>query len=90
MERLDIILATDEGDRRYDEILDNSLPENADLEIVLLKRRGTANGGSCVMLTFTVELPDGTLQRVQTVTTAKLFVTAAKAIEGALQRGSYI
>ena len=52
-----------------------------DLKIIT-KNDATVGGKPAVMLTFTVQLPDGTMQRVQTVTTAQMFVSAAAAVKG--------
>lgn len=67
------------GIERFDEVIGNSLPEGGDLEIIT-KDVGTKSGRACVMFTFTVELPDGSLARAQTVTSMRMFRAIANAI----------
>lgn len=59
---------------------DDVLPDGGDLTVVT-KNNGTKEGRPIVLFTFTVQLPDGTLRKVQTVTTVRMFQTIAKAIE---------
>ena len=59
---------------------DDVLKDCGDLEIVT-KTQGTAGGRPIVILTFHVITPVGKF-RVQTVTTARMLVTAAQAIIG--------
>ena len=68
-----------DNEARYREVLAEALPESGDLEIITL-RSATQAGNTGVMLTFTVKLPNGSMQRVQAVTTMKLFTNAARAI----------
>jgi len=71
------------SDEEFDEVVHNSLQDCGDL-VAVVKDHATANGRPCVALTFTVALPDGTLQRVQTVTTAACFLAIAAAVRGRL------
>lgn len=64
---------------RFDEVISNSLLEGGDLEIVT-KDAGMESGRACVMLTFTVALPDGSRARAQSVTTMRMFRAIANAI----------
>jgi hypothetical protein len=61
---------------RFDAVLKESLADGGDLEIVT-KDGATESGRAGVMLTFSVQLPDGSLARAQTVVTARLFLMAA-------------
>lgn len=67
---------------RFDELLELSrnqgTPERNDLEIIT-KNDGTNRGLTIVMVTFTVMI-NGEPVRVQAVTTASLFCSAADAI----------
>lgn len=65
--------------KRFDEVIGNSLPEGGDLEIIT-KDAGMKSGNGCVMFTFSVQLPDGTLARAQSVTTMRMFRAIANAI----------
>jgi hypothetical protein len=69
----------------FDSIIKNSLPEGGDLEAII-KPGATQEGRPCVMLTFTVELPDGTLGRAQVVVPSRLFVMAAVGVAGHHER----
>lgn len=64
---------------RYDEILKNSLPDFGDVEIIT-KDGGMTSGRGIVMITFSVQLPDGSTARVQTCTSMKLFRSVAVAL----------
>lgn len=65
----------------FDDAVHNSLQDGGDLKI-LTKRAATQGGRAAVCLTFSVEV-DGKIERVQTVTTARLFIMASRAVEGA-------
>lgn len=71
---------------RYDAVVKGSLPENGDLEIVI-KPRATVNGYPMVAVTFTVQLPDGSLRRAQAVTTLRAFEGVFSCIRGARAAG---
>lgn len=77
MEQIAIILDKPE---KFDEKLRNSLPDGGDLEVIT-KENATVSGAPAVMLTFTVELPDGTFATAQTVTTVKLLQTVLAVLE---------
>lgn len=64
---------------RFEYVIGNSLPDNGDLEIIT-KDVGLKSGRGIVTVTFTVELPDGSVKRVQTVTTMRNFRVIASAI----------
>lgn len=76
MEQLNVQL---NGVERFDEVIGSSLPEGGDLEIIT-KDAGMKSGNGCVMFTFTVELPDGSRARAQSVTTMRMFRAIANAI----------
>lgn len=63
---------------RYDEIIQNSIPDCGDLEIIT-KDAGMVSGRGIVMFTFTANI-EGKLHRVQTVTTMRMFRAIANAI----------
>jgi len=65
----------------YDGALKGSLPEHGDIAIVT-KDGAMESGAAAAMITFSVDLPDGTKQRVQTVTTVKLLLGALAALRG--------
>ena len=72
MEKISILLnKAEEFDRR----LKNSLPEGGDLEVIT-KDNATAAGAPAVMITFSVQIPDGTRANAQSVTTLKAFLGA--------------
>lgn len=66
---------------RYDSIVHAGPPEAGDMELVV-KDGATAGGWPGVVVTFTVQLPNGQHQRVQAVTTARLFLGAATLLRG--------
>ena len=57
------------------------LPQFGDTMVIAAKPNATAKGRPGVVVSFTTQLPDGTVARVQAVTTAALFLSAAKVIE---------
>jgi hypothetical protein len=79
-EEIRIILDQD-GGKTYDQALKGTLQDHGDLSIIT-KDKGTAGGRPIVMLTFSVQTPDGTRQRVQTVTTLRNFLGAASILYG--------
>ena len=81
MEHTTIILDDGSG-REFDARLKGQgvLQDYGDLEVIT-KDNGTAGGRPIVMLSFHVITPIGRF-RVQTVTTARMLVTAARAITG--------
>ena len=61
-----IRVTIDDGTGRdYDQALRGTLPEGGDLHLIT-KEKGTVEGGTIVLLTFTVEMATGRMQRVQT------------------------
>lgn len=78
MENINLVL--DNAEEFDQAVHDNTLPECGDLKIIT-KARATNAGLPAAVLTFTVALPDGKRQRVQTVTTVRLLCQAARAIE---------
>ncbi len=50
--------------------------------MAISKDNATVGGRPAVLLTFTVQLPDGTLARAQTVTTLGNFMTVAAGFRG--------
>ncbi len=72
---------------RFGAVLGDSLKEHGDLELIT-KEKATVGGHPAVMhpavmITFTVELPDGTTQRVQAVTTLVALAAAVDAMRAA-------
>lgn len=61
------------------------LPEGEDLEVVV-HPTGTASGRPAVVIGWSVRLPDGTVRRVQAVTTAACFLTTAAFVRGVVER----
>jgi hypothetical protein len=80
MEHVQISLDDGTG-AKFDEALRDTLPDGGDLRVVT-KDNGTVGGRPIVMLTFTAQLPDGSVRRVQTVTTVRQFQAVAAAIRG--------
>ena len=72
-------LVIDFDDALYDKAVRVGPPEGGDLRLIV-KDRATVDGWPAVAITFTVQMPDGKLQQVQAVTTAKLFLGAATAL----------
>ncbi len=58
-----------------------TLPDGGDLALYV-KPKATQSGKAGVVLTFTVQMPDGSMARVQTVTTAALLEQAGAACRG--------
>ena len=85
MENLEVRINNAE---RYDEVLKDTLPEYGDLEIIT-KDAAMKSGRAAVMFTFTVDLPDGSVKRVQAVTPLRVFRAIANAIaESTTTKGS--
>ncbi len=63
----------------FNQILKNSLADGGDASIVTLDD-ATVGGQPAVMVYFSVQLPDGKTATAQTVTTMKLFLTMAGAL----------
>lgn len=83
MEHINIVLDSGKFDKAVHGGLDNNpvLKEGGDLAMYV-KPRATVNGNAMVVITFTVQLPDGTLARAQAATTAALMEAAGRAIRG--------
>lgn len=64
---------------RFDEVIRTSLPDCGDMEIIT-KDAGMQSGRGIVMITFSVQLPDGTMARAQSVTTMRMFRAIALAV----------
>jgi hypothetical protein len=79
------VLRIEFDDERFDAAVHDGLPEGGDLEAIV-KDGATIDGAPAVCFTFTVELPDGTLARAQSVTTARLVCALGAAIKGHLDR----
>lgn len=78
MEKIDLKLNCPQ---EFDAVLKDCLPECGDLTIIT-KHAAMESGAAAVMLTFTVRLPDGSLERAQAVTTMKLFRTITQVFQG--------
>ena len=84
MEGLEVITRTEDCENMDKAFLENygihlsqTLPDAGDVSLVPLKR-GTAGGNPIVAITFTAQMPaTGRSVRVQTVTTMRLFLSAA-------------
>jgi len=77
MEKLELKLNKPD---EWDDAIKTSLPDFGDIEIIT--KHGVTKGGQAgVMLTFTVQLPNGERRRVQTVTTMSLFRTVTSAFQ---------
>lgn len=79
MERVAVIIDNGSG-LAYDAALMDTLPECADLTLIT-KDGAMESGAPGIMVTFTVRLPDGSLRRVQAVTSLRVFLAAVKAIK---------
>lgn len=58
-----------------------SLPEAGDLAIYV-KRNATQGGNAAAVVTFTVQLPNGSFRRVQSVTTVANLINALTILNG--------
>lgn len=58
-----------------------SLKDSGDIQIIV-KPGATVGGRAGAMITFTVQMPDGTIARAQTVTTVRLLKTTLAALHG--------
>lgn len=77
MEVLRCQLSADE----FDKAVHEGLPECGDLA-VYIKPNATVRGNPMVVVTFTVQLPDGTKARVQATTTLALYESTFACIRG--------
>lgn len=68
-------------DKRFDEVVHAGLPEGQDVEFVV-RDAATSEGWPSVAITFTVQLPDGTVARAQTVATARIMMAVGDAVRG--------
>ena len=66
----------------YDAAVHGGLPEAGDLRIIT-KRNGTQEGRPVAVLTFSVQMPDGSLKPVQAAVTVRNLVAALGALRGA-------
>lgn len=58
-----------------------SLPESGDLEIYV-KKNATVGGNAMAVVTFTVQLPDGTKHRAQATNTVANLINALAVLKG--------
>ena len=81
-ENIKLILMLDDGTgKMYDDVLAAvAIPQASPMTIVT-KDKGTKKGRPCVLITFDVLLPNNKIMHVQATTTARLFITAASAIQ---------
>ena len=87
MNNIDCQLSPEMFDRAVHGGIDHPvLPENGDLA-VYIKPHATVGDRPMVAITFTVQLPDGSLARAQAVTTLALFDLVFACIEGWRQGG---
>lgn len=82
VEHLNLVL---DGGETFDRLLREGLPEGGDLTVAA-KPYATQQHSTAVLLSWTVKLPDGSLARVQAVTTAACFMAAARGLSGYVQR----
>lgn len=78
MENLRLVLG---NDKMFDELVHGGLPQASDMTICT-KDNGTQSGKPCVVVSFTVQMPDGTFKQVQAVTTVRLLVGFYSAMKG--------
>lgn len=64
----------------FDAVLKGSLPDGGDVTLIT-KDNATTGGNPAVMLTFSVQLPDGSMAIAQTVTTLRNFLAAAQVLK---------
>lgn len=81
MEHVTLLL----DDAAFDRFVHEGLPEGQDLTVAV-KAKATAQGKPAVVVSWTVRLPDGTVARVQAVTTAAAFLALALGVKGYVQR----
>lgn len=83
MEHLHVSLSAEDFDKAIHGGLDDKpiLPEAGDLAFYV-KPNGTVGGRAVVAITFSVQLPDGTMARAQATTTAALIENLAAALRG--------
>lgn len=65
----------------YDAVIADSLPECGDLAVIT-KDGGMESGAAGAVITFTVQLPDGTIGRAQAATTVRLLISLGAALSG--------
>lgn len=65
----------------FDQAVREGLKEGSDLQFIT-KDEATASGKPAVVITFTVQLPDGTLARAQCVSTAASIQMVGRALYG--------
>lgn len=81
------IIAIELNDEKFDHAVHGppegppSLPEGGDLTIYV-KRNATVNGNAMAVVTFTVQLPDGTLRRAQCPSTVANFINVLSVLKG--------
>ena len=74
-------------DADFDRLVhDGTLPDSGDLQVAS-KNHAPRDGNAAVVLAFTVELEDGSPQRVQTVTTLAALKLAVDCCVAAAERG---
>lgn len=82
MEMLKIVLDDDKFDAAvHGREGPGSLPESGDLAIYV-KKKATVGGNAMAVVTFTVQLPDGTKRRAQATTTAANLINALAVLKG--------
>lgn len=78
MENLRLVLG---NDKMFDELVNGGLPQASDLTLCT-KDHATQRGMPAVVISFDVQLPDGTVKKVQAVTTVRLLVGFYSAMKG--------
>lgn len=88
MESLDLALNSEKFDKAIHGGLDEYpvLPSGSDLA-VYFKPNATKNGNGMAVITFTVQLPDGSFARAQYSTTVALIETLGRAVKGRREGG---
>ena len=70
---------------RFDELVHTGLPEGRNIEMAS-KMGATVNGEPAIVVSFTVQLPDGSTARAQAATTLKAFKAGVDTLAGYHER----
>ena len=75
-----IVLTGDKGRKAFDEYVHSGLPEGGDLAFCV-KERATSGKRPAICLTWSVQLPNDQLARVQTVTSLRAFLAGVRVLQ---------
>ncbi len=73
----------------YDKAVHEGLSDGGDLSFIT-KDYATEEGRSALVVTFTVQLPDGSLSKAQSATTVRNFLMAAQIIQVKYTNDGYL